>query len=1054
MNDFDSRKNTGFNSFNRGISAWSIRRPISTLAITSVVIVLGILFSGRLAVDLMPQIDYPHIRVVVNYPGVTPEVIEEQVTRPLERNLSATENLAEIHGRASEGRSYIEMYFDFDTDIDIALQDASRQLERARTELPDGIEPPRIMKMDPSQNPVFELAVSSPVRSPIEVREWTDQRLLPQLSSILGVGTIDLGGGKVREIDVVADPERLRNYQLTINDVSNALAGRNIDQTVGNITSYEYDIMARTETRYLSESDVASTLIPVRNSGHMVRLSDLASVTDAHREQRLFAYLNGEESVQVSIMKQPQANTVEVIDNIRNRLNELRETGYITPDYNIEVIRDDSFFITSSIESVTMAAVLGGLLAMIVILLFLGSIRRSLIVALMIPVAIIATFVLMNAGGLTLNIMSLGGLALGIGLLIDNAIVMIENIYRHQQDLGKNPKDAAYEGSGEVLSAVVAGTMTNLAAVLPFLLITGLAALLFRELIFTIAFAIVASLLAAVTLVPSLMAMFEPGKKKRSLADTWLFQKFNNGFERIRAGYTFILTKTLGYKWFLIIASLILLAGSIWLIRGIGTEFLPSVDDGRITFRFTLPSGTSVEPANEVGAIIQDTIEEMPHVETQYMTVGGYFRGGQISERGGMIDGVVQLVPHAERRGYSAEQWVTDFSQKMREHGLPFVQQRVRGPRIEGLQTTLVEADIAVGIVGDDLDELERLARRALRNLEGIQGIGSIQIGRDEKVPQMQIRVDEDRASRFQLTSDDVAVLLNGAVNGIVPTRYVEGGFEYNVRVRYSRDVTGTVEGLRQIPVTNLSGRSVPLGSLVSFDETTAPAHIERFNQIRVVWVNTTVNLNEATVGEVGDRIRNAMTGFDLPEGYSIVYAGEQEAIEESGRSLQLAILLAIFFVFVVMAVQYERLFSPLVILTSLPFALIGVAAALWLTGLSLSASVLLGVVFLTGIVVNNAILLVEFAENYLKQEGHTAEDAIVEAGKVRFRPIIMTTLTTVFGMLPLAIGMGDGYEILQPLAVTVIGGLIVGTFLTLLILPGMYLVLMDIMTRLIRSGD
>jgi multidrug efflux pump subunit AcrB len=266
--------------------------------------------------------------------------------------------------------------------------------------------------------------------------------------------------------------------------------------------------------------------------------------------------------------------------------------------------------------------------------------------------------------------------------------------------------------------------------------------------------------------------------------------------------------------------------------------------------------------------------------------------------------------------------------------------------------------------------------------------------------------------------------------------------------------VTGTVEGLRQIPVTSVSGRSYPLGSLVSFDETTAPAHIERFNQIRVVWVNTTVNLNEATVGEVGDRIRNAMTGFDLPEGYSIVYAGEQEAIEESGRSLQLAILLAIFFVFVVMAVQYERLFSPLVILTSLPFALIGVAAALWLTGLSLSASVLLGVVFLTGIVVNNAILLVEFAENYLKQEGHTAEDAIVEAGRVRFRPIIMTTLTTVFGMLPLAIGMGDGYEILQPLAVTVIGGLIVGTFLTLLILPGMYLVLMDIMSRLIRSGD
>jgi len=414
-----------------------------------------------------------------------------------------------------------------------------------------------------------------------------------------------------------------------------------------------------------------------------------------------------------------------------------------------------------------------------------------------------------------------------------------------------------------------------------------------------------------------------------------------------------------------------------------------------------------------------------------------------------MIDGVIQLVPHNQRRGYTAEQWVTEFSQKMRGHGLPFIQQRIRGPRIEGLQTSLVDADIAVGIVGDDLDELESLARAALQNLQGIDGIASIQIGNEERVPQMLIRVDEDRASRFQLTSGDVAAYLNRAVDGAVPTRYVEGGFEYNVRVRYSRDVTGSVEGLRQVPVMNAAGQSVPLGSLVSFEETMGPAHIERYNQIRVVWLNTIVNLNEATVGEVGYRIRDAMQEFDLPDGYSVVYAGEQEAIEESGRSLQLAILLAIFFVFVVMAVQYEKLFSPLVILTSLPFALIGVAAAIWIAGLSLSASVLLGVVFLTGIIVNNAILLVEFAENYLKQEGHTAEEAIAEAGWVRFRPIIMTTLTTIFGMLPLAIGMGEGYEILQPLAITVIGGLIVGTFLTLLILPGMYLVLTDVRLRI-----
>jgi len=1038
-------KNSSHNNNNRGISSWSIRRPISVFAITSVVMVLGLLFAERLPVDLLPQVDYPHIRVVVNYPGVTPEVIEEQVTRPLERNLSATENLSEIHGRASEGRSYIEMYFDYDTDIDLALQDASRQLERARTELPDGIDPPRIFKMDPSLDPVYELAISSPVRSSIEVRDWVDQQLLPQLLSVPGVGTVEVAGGKEREIDVAVDPERLRSYNLTLTNISDVLAGRNVDQGIGNITSYEYDIMARTETRYRSGSDVANTLVPIGTGNQSVQLSDLATVEDSHREQRLFAFLNGVESVQVSIMKQPQSNTVEVIDGLKSQLESLRESGFITPDIEYEPIRDESFFITNSIQSVTIAALLGGLLAMGVILLFLGSFRRSFIILLMIPVAIIATFLLMAMTGLTLNIMSLGGLALGVGLLIDNAIVMIENIFRHKNELGKSALSSAHDGAREVLSAVVAGTMTNLAAVLPFLIITGLAALLFRELIFTIAFAIIASLIAAITLVPALSAILGKQSWSSGLSTTSFIREFNRGFETFRNGYRWLLVRIIKRRIIFLIASVLLLVGTIFLIRDLGTEFLPAVDDGRITMRFTLPAGTSIEPTNEVAEIIDSAINDMPHVENSYMTVGGYFRGGQLSIRGGMIDMVVQLVPHTDRRGFSAEQWTSEFGEKVSGLGLPFVTERIRGPRIEGLQTSLVDADIAVGIVGRELDMLEDNARSIMRQIENIDGIGNIQIGRDERVPQMMIRVDEERASRYQITSNQISQTLQQAVEGVVPTQYVEGGFEYNIRVRYPRDITGTTEGLNQIPISNMQGQTVPLGNFVSFEEETGPAHIERYNQVRVVWVNTDVNLNEATVGEVGDQIRSTLAGYDLPDGYSLIYAGEQEAIEESARSLALAIALAIFFVFVVMAVQYEKLFSPLVIISSLPFALIGVAAALLITGLPLSASVLLGIIFLTGIVVNNAILLVEFAENYRGGKDQTVTDAVIEAGMVRFRPILMTTLTTIFGMLPLAIGIGEGYELLQPLAVTVIGGLIIGTVLTLFIIPGMYVTLYGI---------
>ena len=1033
----------------RGISSVAIRRPVSTLALTAVVLVLGMLFFGRLPVDLLPQVDYPHIRVVVNYPGVPPEVIEEQVTRPLERNLAATENLTEIHGRASEGRSYIEMFFDYETDIDLALQDASRQLERARTELPEGTDPPRIMKMDPSQDPIFELAISSPVRSPIEVRDWVDQQLAPQLLSIPGVGTIDIAGGMIREIDVVVDPERMRSYRLNLTDISELLSGRSVDRAAGNITSPEYDIMARTETRYRSAGDVAGTRIRLGESNRRISLSDIADVSDHHREQRLFARLNGESSVQISIMKQPLANTSATIAQLKSRLDELEASGFITPDMEYQIIRDESFFIDASLRSVSIAAVIGGLLAITVILFFIGSLRRSLIIALTLPVAVIATFVLMAISGLTLNVMSLGGLALGVGLLIDNAIVMLENIYRRQQEEGDSPTDAAHNGSREVLSAVTAGTMTNLAAVLPFLLVTGLAALLFRELILTIAFAVLASLVAAITLVPTLSAQLAGRSWRSGLAESLPIRLFNRGFLRLRSFYTTSLRFLIRRRVWLIAGALILLGTSIHILRGLGTEFLPPVDDGRITMRFVLPAGTSIEPTNEAADIIEEAIGEMPHVETLYMTVGGYFRGGQVSVRGGMIDLVVQLVPLSERRGYSAEQWVTEFASRTGEMGLPFVQERIRGPRLPGVQTGLLDADIAVGVVGEDLDVLESRARSIYRQIEGIEGLGSVQIGREGRVPQLLIRVDEERAADHGMNQDDIAGLIHNAVEGVVPTQFVEGGFEYNVRVRFPREVTGTTEGLSRIPVFNMNGQSTQLGSLVSFEETTGPAHIERFNQIRVVWINTTVNMDEATVGEVAGRIRDSLRDYELPDGYSLIYGGEQEAIEESGRSLQLAIVLAIFFVFVVMAVQYEKLSGPLVILTTLPFALIGVGLMLWITGLSLSAPVLLGIIFLTGIIVNNAILLVEFIETNRGKSG--VVDAVIRAGEVRFRPILMTTLTTMFGMLPLALGIGEGSELLQPLAVTVIGGLLVGSFLTLILLPGVYVLISDIKSR-IRS--
>ncbi len=1034
------------------LSSWAIERPVATLSITAVIIVLGLLFSGRLPVSLLPEYDYPHIRVVVNYPGVTPEVIEEQVTRVLERNLSATENLSELHGRASEGRSYIEMYFEVGTDIDLALQDAARQLERARAELPTGIDPPRLMKMDPSQQPIYELAFSSPVRSSIELREWIDQRLVPQLLTVPGTGTIEVAGGKEREIDVVVDPERMRSYRLNLTDITNALALRNVDIASGNITSEQYDVLARTENRYRDASQVAATLLKLPGTNRQIRLSDLATVEDSHREQRLFARYQGADAVQVSIMKQPEANTVAVIEGLEETLEELVASGFITDDIEFEAIRNESFFIRASLRSVTTAAIAGGVLAILVILLFLGSLRRSLIIGITLPVAIIATFLLMNMAGLSLNVISLGGLALGVGLLVDNGLVMLENIFRHQSRLNKSPRDAAHEGSSEVFSAVLAGTLTNLAAVLPFLLLTGLAALIFRELILTIAFAMLSSLAAAFTLVPSLALLTSP-KKQKTAKPNAIIKSFQNGIDNLTGFYKKIIPAAIKKRYLVLLIATLLLGAGIWLMRGMGTEFLPPVDDGRITMRFVLPLGTAPEPTHEAAIIIEEAINEMPHVQNYYTTAGGYFRGGQLSIRGGMIDMVVQLLPHPQRRGYSAERWVAEFTDKVGETGLPFVQQRIRGPRIEGLQTTVIDDDISVGVVGEDLEVLDRTAREILNKIRNVEGMGSIQIGRDEQIPQTMIRFDDERAADMGISVGDAGEAIRTAVDGMVPTKYVTGGFEYNIRVRLPRSITGSVTELANMPLFDAEGRHINLGSIASFESEMGPAHIERLNQIRIVRVNGTVNLEEATVGQVNQRVRDVLSDFDVPAGYSLVYGGAAETIAETNRSMRLAIILAIFFVFVVMAIQYERGSSPLVILATLPFAMIGVAGILWATGTSLSTPVLLGIIFLVGIVVNNAILLVEFASQKRQQEQVSAEEAVAEAGAIRLRPILMTVMTTVFGMLPLALAIGEGSELLQPLALTVIGGLLTGTLITLVLLPGIYVIAEDLKARFTKNS-
>lgn len=1020
----------------------SIQRPIGTLAIASVVFVLGLFFIERLPVDLLPTVEYPNIRITVNYPGVAPEVMEEQVTRVLERHLAITENLAAIDSRASQGRTNVNLRFELGTNLDLALQDASRNLELARTQLPQDIEPPRIYKFDPAQDPIWIAGFSSSIRSETEVRDWAENDLAPQLLTIPGVSGVEAAGGQVREIEVVVDQQRLQSYGLSMQSVAAALAEENVDIAAGWVTSHTYDVMAKTDGLLASVDQIQDILIALPGSQRRhVRLGELAEIRDGHREQRMFIRLNGAEAAQLAIYKLPDANTVAVVDDINTTLARLQRSGFIPGDLQFSPVRDPSFFIRGAIGSVATAAVLGGVLAMIMVTLFLGSLRKGFVIGASIPIALMATFALMGIGNLTLNIISLGGLALGVGLLLDNAIVVLENIYRHREKLGESATQAAHNGTREVVSAITAGTLTNLAAVVPFLLITGLAALVFRDLILTLSFAILTTLAAAITLVPMGSALLGRVRFSSGLAGTRVILGFDGMIDWLREKYGSLMTHVLRWRWLVLAIAALLLVGAVQLLGSLGQTFLPQVDDGEVSVRVMMPPGTPPEASNAAARQVEAVVREQPHVRSVFTFVGGHLGGGTINERPGRVHIDVALSPARDRPDLSAGQWVQQTQKEVREIGIPGAQISVRPPRIRGLRFTAQGDDLSIGIVGGSHRELRAIATEVNDRLQGIPGLEGVELSRDDENPLLRIFVDRDRAASYGLRVADVGRALRDAVDGSVPTRYSTGNQDYDIRVRLPQEQATDADTLSQLLLFRQNGEAILLSDVARFELGEGPAHIERENQSRIVRVVGSINTEVSDVATIMHQVEDRLAELELPQRVNLIFGGQWETIQDTQRELRTVILLSLFLVFVVLAVQYERITNPLVILTAAPLAIIGVAGMLWATGTDLSAPAMIGMVLLIGIVVNNAILLLEYVELGRREQGLEPFDAVISACKVRLRPILMTTSTTVLGMLPLAIGLGEGAEVMRPLALTVVGGLLVSMLLTLVVIPSLYLV-------------
>ncbi|HSM04437.1 MAG TPA: efflux RND transporter permease subunit [Longimicrobiales bacterium] len=1032
----------------RGISSWSIRRPVGTLTLSSVVVVLGFFFLERLPLDLLPPIVYPQVRVGVSNTGVDPEVLEETIAKPLEAALSTTEDMVRMETDIQEGRVSLTLEFSYGTNIDFALQDAAKNLEGVRSRLPEEADPPTIFKFDPSQQAIYEAAFSSGTRDLISLRDWVENRLRPQLLTIEGVASVDVAGGLTREIEVILDPQRLQAYGLSVAQVTAALRAENQDVAAGRFQGSSQELVGRTAGKFRSVEEIRSVLLNTSN-GQRIRLSQVAEVLDTNAEQRLWARLDGVPAVKLSVRKQPEANTVRVADEIAARLESLRETNFIPSDVRLQLLQNQADFVRASVNSVRNAAIGGGILAMFVVFLFLGSLRKTFVIGLAIPLAILATFVMMGAGGLTLNIISLGGLALGIGLLIDNSIVMLENIFRHTEEMHDDPLDAAHVGSSEVTSAVVASTATNLAAVVPFLLITGLTALIFRELILTISFAIVASLAVALTVVPSLAAQFSKVRFKSGVKRLPGINLMDRAIMGGRGLYRRMGPTMVKLRWPIVIAGVASLAGAWALTRNLGTEFLPSVDNGNIGSFISLPPGSSPEETNEVIQEIEAMIAEMPDVETVFATAGGFIFGSTTLERAGRGSVEVRLVPLAERT-ITADEWVQRIQMQVFQRGFPGTRAFFRPPRLSGLRTNRSGSPIALTIVGEDLDVQQQISRDLVATLGGIPGLENLEPSTEEGSRELTIELDRERAVQLGLDVQSVGSTLRTAVDGTVATQYTEGNDQFDVRVLFPKETfrdPAEVGSIALFP-SRAGGAAIFLRDVADIYTRVGPASILRENQNRILRLTGDVITSEATVGEVAAAVEERLGQMQFPDGYAVILGGEAESIEEQGRQLATVILVAIFLVFVVMAVQYESLVNPFAILLSIPLSLIGVAAALYVTQSSLSAPVLLGVILLAGIVVNNAILLVEYIEQF-QVEGHTRTEAVIEAGAVRLRPILMTSLTTGVGMLPLALGIGEGSSLMQPLAVAVVGGLLVSTLLTLFVVPSAYLILHGIVDRL-----
>lgn len=1061
------------------LSRFSVNRPVTITMIFLGVALLGFISWKRLPQELFPPITYPQLTVVTLYGNAAPEEMENLITKPIEEAIGTVKNLKKIKSISREGVSMVTAEFDWGTNMGFAHLELREKIDPVKELLPLESEDPTILPVNPFSRPIMILSVTGK-ETPRELLKIA-RRIKDKIEKVTGVASATISGGKEREILVEVDQGRLQASRISILSVVEALKNSNLNYPAGTTKGKLYEYLIRTMGEFKTVSEIKDTVVEVDiiNSSkwpqqlrqeeeeselyedrRLILLSDLATIKDTLKEDKSYSRYNGRDNISLAIQKQAEANTIQTAKRIRTSLENLKLS--LPRGVNLDIIYDESIFIKKSIMGVRDAAFIGGVLAFFVLYIFLKSLRVSAIICTSIPLSIMAVFSLMYFKGVSINMMSLGGLALGVGMLVDNAIVVIENIFRHQQT-GLHPKEAAVKGAEEVSEAITSSTLTTIAVFLPMLFVVGIAGQLFKDLLFAVTFSLVASLLVALTLVPRLAAI-----KK---GDRLLFHTTKEEKVACPLFYSRLLSTCLAHKSLTTIVVLALFAFSFLSLATTSKEFMPKIDQGEFIIKVNMPTGSRLQVTDSVTRKIEEFLQKIPEVKDITATVGSssenvlevlgshqaqvvvkLYRGElpkttkdnpkpKTRKARSSAEMIRELISSKSktRKARSSAEVIQDLKLMLREEKM------VANAEIEyileesAFKSTLeVAAPVVIEIKGPRLNVLKKISEEVAQEIEFIPGIYGVRSSLALPSPETKVHVDKDRASIYNLSVTDIARTALIAIRGYVATKFKQEGREIDVTVRLRPEDRANVSRLRALTVHSNIDVEVPLAEVATLTTGKGPSEIKRLDQQRVVLV--TANIFKRSLNEVIKDIKEKLGNYQNISDYSVILSGETRKMRESFKSLRFALIFAIILVYMIMAAQFESLWQPFIIMITLPLSSIGVALALLVTGTSLNAIVLMGVIMLGGIVVNNGIVLIDYI-NRIRKEGIDTMQAVIRASKTRFRPILMTTLTTVLGLLPLALGFGEGAELRAPLAITVIGGLLTATFLTLLIIPNFYLI-------------